>query len=128
MPKIMLIEDDQTMRSLLNTLLEMEAYSVVIPVMEDLESIFNAIQKEKPDLVLLDVNLRHSTGFDLMLRIKKDDYLKGTRVLMSSGMDYRTECLRAGADGFLLKPYMPKDLLQLIGQILVPDSGLEVEG
>jgi CheY-like chemotaxis protein len=128
MPKIMLVEDDHTMRSLLGTLLGMEGHTVVIPVLENLESIFDAIQNEKPDLVLLDVNLRHITGFDLMMRIKNDGDLKRTPILMSSGMDYRSECLAAGANGFLLKPYLPNDLIQLIDQILIPGNELEVEG
>jgi DNA-binding response OmpR family regulator len=128
MAKIMVIEDDQTMRSLLNTLLDMEGYTVVIPAVESLETIFRELQSEKPDLVLLDVNLRQGTGFDLMQRIKSDGHLKKTRVLMSSGMDYRSECLAAGADGFLPKPYMSDDLIRLIEKILLSDSELEVKG
>lgn len=127
MAKIMVIEDDQTMRSLLNTLLDMEGYTVVIPAVESLETIFGVLQSEKPDLVLLDVNLRQGTGFDLMQRIKSDGHLKKTRVLMSSGMDYRSECLAAGADGFLPKPYMSDDLIRLIEKILLSDSELEVK-
>jgi DNA-binding response OmpR family regulator len=127
MPKIMLIEDDQTMRSLLNTLLDMEGYTIVIPVMDNIESIFNSLLVEKPDLVLLDVNLRQGTGFDLMQNIRNDGDLKSTRILMSSGMDYRSECLAAGAHGFLLKPYMSTDLIRLINNILMTDSELEAE-
>jgi DNA-binding response OmpR family regulator len=126
-PKIILIEDDQTMRSLLNTLLDMEGYKVVIPATDNLDGIFAVIQNENPDLVILDVNLRHTTGFDLMQRIKSDGDLKSTRILMSSGTDYRYECLAAGAHGFLLKPYMSKDLFQLIDNLLTtnnwPDAG-----
>jgi DNA-binding response OmpR family regulator len=128
MPKIMLIEDDPTMRSLLNTILDMEGYPVVIPAMDTLEGIFGSMRNEKPDLVILDVNLRHGTGFDLMQRIKNDGDLNGTRVLMSSGIDYHYECLEAGAQGFLLKPYMSKDLIQLIEKILKTDNGRDAGG
>lgn len=128
MSTIMLIEDDQTMRSLLNTLLDMEGHTVVIPTMENMNSIFSTIQKEKPDLVILDVNLSHASGFDLMSRIRNDEEIIDTRILMSSGMDYRSECLAAGADGFLLKPYMPNDLIKLINQILMPDNEPQIEG
>lgn len=128
MSKVVIIEDDQTMRSLLNTLLDMEGYSVVLPAMETLDSIFAAIQIEQPDLILLDVNLHNASGFDLIKRIKANNSLIRTRILMSSGFDYREECLAAGADGFLLKPYLPGDLIQLIHKILIPDSDREVEG
>jgi DNA-binding response OmpR family regulator len=127
MPKVMLIEDDPTMQSLLGTLLDMEGYHVVIPEMESLEGIFQTLQKEKPDLALLDVNLRDGTGFDLLQRINLDGELKKTRILMSSGSDYRDECSKAGADGFLLKPYMPNDLIQLIHKILETNGELGAE-
>lgn len=126
MPKVMLIEDDPTMRSLLSTLLDMEGYHVVVPEEESLDGIFKILQKEKPDLALLDVNLRDGTGFDLLQRIHLDGDLNGTRILMSSGSDYRDECSKAGADGFLLKPYMPADLIHLMHNIL-ENSGLDTE-
>lgn len=118
MPKVMLIEDDPTMRSLLSTLLDMEGYHVVLPEVESLDGIFKIFQKEKPDLALLDVNLRDGTGFDLLQRINLDGDLQRTRILMSSGSDYREECSKAGADGFLLKPYMPDELIQLLHNLL----------
>lgn len=120
--KVILIEDDMTMRSLLSTLLDMEGYQVVIPEAENLEGIFQTLQKEKPDLALLDVNLRDGTGFDLLERIHHDGDLKRTRILMSSGTDFRFECLEAGAEGFLLKPYMPNDLIRLMKDILTTNG------
>lgn len=122
MSKVILIEDDPTMRSLLSTLLDMEGYQVVVPDAENLEEIFKTLQKEKPDLALLDVNLRDGTGFDLLEQIHHDGDLKRTRILMSSGTDYRLECLEAGADGFLLKPYMPDDLIRMMNDILTTNG------
>jgi DNA-binding response OmpR family regulator len=40
------------------------------------------------------------------------------RVIMSSGMDFHTRCLQAGADDFLMKPYMPDDLVKLLKNLL----------
>jgi CheY-like chemotaxis protein len=37
---------------------------------------------------------------------------------MSSGMDFNERCLREGADAFILKPYMPDDLVRTIRQAL----------
>ena len=46
--------------------------------------------------------------------IRSDNRISDMRVLMTSGMDLKDQCVEAGADGFLLKPYMPDDLIQLI--------------
>jgi len=118
MHKIMLVEDDRTMLSLLSTLLQMEGF-VVIPAKEDsIESVMASINQEKPSLVLLDVNLHQFNGLDLLHGIREEPDLKGIRVVMSSGMDYTTECLQEGADNFILKPYMPDDLIQMIRNTL----------
>jgi len=115
MRKLMLIEDDETMLSLLRTLLQFEGFEVVILNNEkNLDDIMITMRREKPDVILLDVYLRHHNGFDLMDKIRQDPELKDTWVLMSSGTDFRTQCIRRGADGFLLKPYMPDELINMI--------------
>ena len=117
MSKVMLIEDDATMIGLLKTLLGIDGYDVV--AFAGGEDVLQAVQREKPDLILLDVNLKNFgindiTGFDLLKRMRADDDLKDIGVIMSSGMNYHQESKEAGADGFVMKPYMPDDLLELI--------------
>ncbi len=118
MPKIMLVEDDATMLSLLQTLLQMEGYQVVKIKDESLDGILSTFRQEEPDLALIDVHLRELNGFDVLRRIRKDTALANTRVVMSSGMECRTECLNYGADDFILKPYMPDDLIDVIFKTL----------
>jgi DNA-binding response OmpR family regulator len=119
MPKIMLVEDDTTMLALLSTLLGLEGYQV-IPVKrgQKLEDVFSDLLHEKPSLVLVDVHLHDFNGMDLLDAIRQVSELNNTRVVMSSGMDYTEECRKKGADNFLLKPYMPEDLIKMIRQTL----------
>ena len=75
MTKIMLIEDDDTMVSLLTTLLGIEGYEVV--AFQGNGEILSAIQQEMPDVILLDVNLKNMgitqiSGFDLLASIRAD--------------------------------------------------------
>ncbi len=114
MHKIIIFEDDVTMLSLLNTLLKMEGFEVVSTQADDLEKMVSTIQAEQPDLAMIDVHLYDINGFDLLDRIRQNDQTNKMRVIMSSGMDFRTECLNRGADEFILKPYMPDDLMSLI--------------
>ncbi|MDD5371125.1 MAG: response regulator [Anaerolineaceae bacterium] len=112
MSRLMLLEDDRTMVALLTTLLEMEGYQVSVLPDPDANSLVRAIRSQTPDIVMMDVNLRNVSGVDLLLRLRKEPDFAGMKVLMTSGMDMRDQCLKAGADGFLMKPYMPDDLLQ----------------
>jgi CheY-like chemotaxis protein len=119
MYKILLIEDDATMLSLLGTLLEFEGYQVASLNGEaDAEEILQKMRGEKPELILLDVHLPGVSGFDLMRKMRTDEVLKSTKVIMSSGMDLSLECRQAGADGFILKPYMPEELVEKIRETI----------
>lgn len=112
---IMLIEDDPSMKSVLQTLLEIEGFTVSIaPDQHGLEAVLQAIQSTRPEILLLDVHLRGLSGLEVVQRIRADATLAAMRVVMSSGMDVGQECLAAGADSFLMKPYMPDELLQKI--------------
>jgi len=118
MKKIILVEDDTTMLSLLQTLLQMEGYQVSQVSADELEGIVSEIKSEKPDLALIDVHLRQINGLEIVKQIRQDAGLKDIYVLMSSGMDVGHKCLEAGADGFLLKPYMPDELIKKIQSIM----------
>ena len=51
---------------------------------------------------------------DLVRDIRGSEETKGIKIIMASGVDLRQECLEAGADAFLLKPYMPDDLFKYL--------------
>ncbi len=122
MTKIMLVEDDHTMRSLLKTLLEMEGFEVIFgPGHAD--ALLEALRAAKPALLVMDVHLAGGiNGIDLLDSIRQDKELQHTRVVITSGMNYDEAALAAGADGFLQKPYMVDDLLTLIRQTLPKTS------
>jgi DNA-binding response OmpR family regulator len=112
MPKIALVEDDDTMRSLLRTLLEIEGFEVVAADPD--EDPFNLVMNAKPDVLLLDVHLKTGNGISLLKTLRENENTCSLTVLMTSGMDLEDTCLKNGADGFLLKPYMPDELINWI--------------
>ena len=122
MHKILLIEDDTTMLSLLSTFLEIEGYRIT-PLSGEAgaEEILRRTRSENPELILMDVHLPGVSGFDLVQRMRKDEVLKSTKVIMSSGMNLSVESQHAGADGFILKPYMPDELVKKIRETLNND-------
>ena len=114
MAKILLAEDDPTMISLLKTLLKMEGFDVVmLDVNADVPA---AVKQEKPDTVLMDVHLGGQNGLQILEAIRKDHDLANVRVVMTSGLNMREECLSRGASAFLLKPFMPDDLISVLKQ------------
>jgi CheY-like chemotaxis protein len=113
--KVLLVEDDATMRSVLTTLLEIEGFTVAtIPDRKTVDEIITLMKSEKPDVILMDVHIRQVNGIDVLKKMRLEPELHAVRVYMASGMDMKQECIRAGANGFLMKPYMPDELIDLI--------------
>ena len=112
MAKLMVVDDDQTMVSLLQTLLELDGFEVQ-PMTRPEEFEENLI-RTKPDLVIMDVFLANGDGIELLKRVRSMPDYSDLPIIMTSGMDVSDECLEAGADGFMLKPYAPPDLISMI--------------
>lgn len=110
----MVLEDEEVLFGLLQELLAFEGYVVVKP--EKMENLLNEMRLFLPDALLIDVNLKGANGLDILGQIRADKDLSKTPVIVSSGMDYRTESLQRGADAFLMKPYMPDELVNLLKQ------------
>jgi CheY-like chemotaxis protein len=112
MAKILLAEDDSTMVSLLKTLLHMEGFEVTaVDVDADIPA---TVMRERPDVLFMDVHLGRQSGMEIVESIRQNPDLAGIRVVMTSGLNMREECLRHGANDFLLKPYMPDHLIEIL--------------
>ncbi|MBL8088869.1 MAG: response regulator [Anaerolineales bacterium] len=114
--KILLAEDDITMVSLLKTLLKMEGFDIV-SIHAD-ANVPEEVKKEKPAVLLLDFHLGAQNGIDILDEIRSQEETRDVKVIMSSGASVKEECMNRGANGFLLKPYMPDDLISLLKQTI----------
>lgn len=115
MKSILLIEDDSGMANLLQILFDIEGITSFIPSDFRLETIQSQITDNCPDIVLMDVNLKQNNGLDVLKQLKVNKILQPTtKVIMTSGSDLKEKCMSAGADSFLMKPYMPDELLKMI--------------
>ncbi|MCS6908756.1 MAG: response regulator [Anaerolineales bacterium] len=115
--KVVLIEDNQMMRNLLGELLRMEGHQVVsLASIEPEEAVIRELVDQKPDLVFLDVNLNGRDTFAFVQKLRSS--CGDIRVLMSSGMPLEAESLAVGADDFLMKPFMPDELLDKVRSLL----------
>jgi DNA-binding response OmpR family regulator len=99
------------MVSLLKTLLGMEGYQVVT-LLDKKGDIIENMCKEKGDVLLIDVYLGDRNGCDIVRQVRSNPDLMEMKILMASGIDRSEDCFSAGADDFLLKPYMPEELFR----------------
>jgi CheY-like chemotaxis protein len=112
MAKVLLAEDDATMVSLLRTLLQMEGFDVLTLDVDS--NVPEVVKQERPDVLLMDVHLGNQSGMEILEEIRTDDGQTDLRIIMTSGLNMKDECLHHGANAFLLKPFMPDDLIRLL--------------
>ena len=110
--KILIVDDDPDVRFATARIVEKEGYNV-IKASTGSECIEKA-QASKPDLILLDVVLPDAKGPELCAQIKADERLKGTFVVLISGMKTssieQAEGLDVGADGYIARPVSNQEL------------------
>src|SRR5512138_618452 len=91
--KIILIEDDQKMLSLLSTLIGIEGYQAIPMHSPTPETVIDTVRQEKPSAAVLDVHLSDKNGIDLLKVVHPVMVEFNMRVLMTSGEDLHKECI-----------------------------------
>jgi DNA-binding response OmpR family regulator len=117
LPRVLLVDDDHTITSLLKTLLELEPIDFDVRVSAlGSDALTDAIA-HPPDIFMVDYHLKDMNGLDLITQLR--EHFVETPIIMASGLDIEGKALQAGADMFLLKPFEPGDLpgifMELIG-------------
>lgn len=110
--KILIVEDDDFLRSLAVTKLEKEAFTVFMAP-NGQEGLAIA-QKEIPDLIILDLMLPIMSGFDVLAQLKATDTTKGIKVIVFSNLGEESDikkCLDMGANDYLVKANFTLDEL-----------------
>jgi DNA-binding response OmpR family regulator len=113
---VLVLDDDKTFTGLLKTVFELEGYQAAIA--SDPTDLLPAVNQIKPMLLVMDVHAGRGDTVGVLQELKSNETTKTLPVIMTSGMDRRDECLRAGADAFILKPFRPSELLELVEELL----------
>jgi DNA-binding response OmpR family regulator len=120
--KVLLLEDDRTMLPLLGKVLVLEGFQPVLPFDLQNSSIIDTILEEKPAAIFMDVHLGELNGLEFLAELRLQPVQGSYKILMTSGLELRQECLAAGADGFLMKPFMPKELIDWLNNAIGPEE------
>ncbi len=117
--KILIIDDDPQVHKLLGTLLTPKKYQLFFA--SDGRDGFEQIQKQKPDLIVLDIMMPEMSGIELCRKIREDENLKKILVLMLSAKDSQSDRitgLKYGADDYVTKPFHVSTLVNKIEYML----------
>ncbi len=111
MTKILLVDDEESIRNMMRMTLELDGFHVLMA--EDGPTALDVFKRESPEIVLLDVRMPGMDGVEVLSRIKEMN--RDAEVIIISGhgdMDMAVECLRKEASNFLTKP-VGEELLSL---------------
>jgi CheY-like chemotaxis protein len=122
-PTIMLAEDDEISRALLRQLLKNSGYRI-IEAIDGLEALKVAM-RERPTLILMDVDLPGLDGIGITRRIREDAALRNTFIVMVTAFDtpeIRAAAFDAGCNEYLVKPLDATRLKTLLTSVLLEKS------
>ena len=116
MTRILLVEDDKSIVTNLTEYLTKEGYTVKSASGQ--KDALQLVEREKFDLVLLDIALSDGNGFAVCKAIKSDHHIP-VIFLTASGDEYSTVTgFELGADDYIAKPFRPRELVTRIKNIL----------
>ncbi len=111
--RVLVVDDEAILRTLLDRILKKEGYEV-FPV-DSVEAALNKLEKEEIEIVVSDINMPGTDGFELLRRIKKD--YPGICVIMMTGYSdvfSVKDVLMLGADDYITKPFKSLEISMII--------------
>lgn len=114
-PRVMLIDDDHDLRSLMK--LELEEEGINVHIVEDVTKVLWEINEFRPELLLLDMEMPDYSGIDIALLVRQNIQFESLPIVyLSAELDLQkqTEALLFNADDFLVKPIPLERLISSI--------------
>ena len=117
-PYILVVDDDEDFRAGLRIALEMKGYHV--EEASNGEEALPMLSAKPPLLVLLDLQMPVMNGREMLQRMRSTSELKEIPVVIISGFGFEWEAELMGAQGYVGKPFEPKELEKTIASLLRP--------
>jgi two-component system, OmpR family, alkaline phosphatase synthesis response regulator PhoP len=119
--KILIADDEPNILISLEFLMKREGFEVVLA--RDGQEAIDAIVRERPALVLLDVMMPVKTGFDVCSEVRASESLRDTLIVMLTAKGRDTDVakgLALGANAYMTKPFSTRELVQKVRDLLEP--------
>ena len=117
---ILIADDEPNILISLEYLMKREGYSV--SVARDGQEAIDAVLRDHPALVLLDVMMPRKSGFEVCQELRANDATKDTLILMLTAKGRETDVakgLGVGADAYMMKPFSTRELTEKVRQMLL---------
>jgi DNA-binding response OmpR family regulator len=117
--KILIADDEPNIVISLEFLLKREGFDV--GVARDGQEALDAIRRDRPQLVLLDVMMPKKSGYDVCQEVRADAAIKDTKILMLTARGRELDVAKGsamGADDYMTKPFSTKELVQRVRALL----------
>ena len=113
MSHILLVDDDEALRNVLSNILQRAGYSV--KSFENGKEAVEASYEEFFNLALIDIHLPDMKGLELLTKLRKTEpEIIKIIITGQASLDTAIEATNKGADGYVVKPFEPKKLLEMI--------------
>jgi len=119
---ILVVDDEEMMRELLQDVLAMEGYTV--ETAEDGQAALVCVKESTPLLVISDIKMPRMNGFELLKSVK--ERFPDMRVIMMTGYsdDFTVkDALRLNADEYIIKPFNTQDITAVVKSVLGEHTG-----
>lgn len=123
MARILIVDDDEMLRALLQYRLEADEHAVM--ALEDGGRVLETVAAYRPDLIVLDAMMPVMDGFEILRRLKTGASPDPTPVIMLTALKREADIVGAldlGAADYLSKPFIPDELSQRIRRVLAARS------
>ncbi len=120
--KVLLAEDEKNVILGVRTCLDAVGYQVEI--VEDGEEALNAVRREHPDLILLDLLMPKIDGFEVLKVLKGDEATRHIPIIVLTAKaeeEDRQRAMDLGANDYMTKPFKPQDLWDRLKHYLPGD-------
>jgi two-component system, chemotaxis family, chemotaxis protein CheY len=119
MPKrILTVDDSKTMRDMVSFTLKSAGFDVVVA--EDGAKALDVLARTAVDAIITDINMPNMDGVTLVRRLRAQQRFKATPILIlttEGGDDKKAQGRSAGATGWIMKPFVPEKLLQVVNKV-----------
>lgn len=122
--RILIVDDSVSMRGMIRSALRSGSFEVIEAA--NGPDALTMLDRQEVDLIITDVNMPDMDGISLVKAIRHRPATKATPVLVLTtecGAELKQAGRAAGATGWIVKPFSPQQLVQVVAKVLPPDAG-----
>ena len=118
-PRVLIIDDDPTLRSLEQVVFERDGFEVSL-ASDGSEGVRLALMNPH-NIIILDIMMEGLHGFEVCKMLRANSSIRHTAIIITSGKSFKPDIDKAmelGADSYVVKPFSPKELLKIAIQYM----------